>query len=75
MTEFETIAASHDASVVRVLVAALRAHGFHPLEGGEDGLPGMPGVTGADGIPVRVPAAEARDAKLLAEALLEEMRN
>lgn len=74
MAEFKTIVATHDANVVRVLVAALKAHGFNPVEGSDDGLPGLPGVTGTGGIPVRVPAAEAEDARLLAEALLEEMR-
>jgi hypothetical protein len=55
------------------LTAALSAHGFHPLEGGNDGLPGLPGVIGPRGIPVVVPEAEALDARVLAEALLREM--
>jgi hypothetical protein len=57
----------------RVLVVALKAHGFHPLEGGEGGLPGLPGVFGPKGVPVQVPEEEARDAKVLAEDLLKEM--
>src|SRR5690606_12826600 len=36
---FETIAEVDDPSAARVLVAALKAHGFHPLEGGDSGLP------------------------------------
>lgn len=64
-----------DISIARVLVTALKAHGFHPLEGGEAGLPGMPGITGVSGtIEIQVPEAEAADAKLLAEALVAEMQ-
>ena len=70
---FETIAEVTDPSTARVLVTALRAHGFHPLEGGESGLPGLPGVFGPKGVAVRVPESEAADARLLAEALLKEM--
>lgn len=71
---FETIAEVADPSAARVLILALKAHGFHPLEGGESGLPGMPGVFGPKGVPVQVPEEEARDARLLAESLLREMR-
>ena len=46
---FEIIAELKDLSEARILVAALRAHGFHPLEGGEAGLPGLPGVRGLGG--------------------------
>jgi hypothetical protein len=56
-----------------VLIAALQAHGFHPLEGGESGLPGMPGVFGPRGIAISVPAPEAADARTLGSALLAEM--
>lgn len=72
--EYTEILASRDANKVRVIAAALRAHGFHPLEGGEDGIPGMPGVIGPNGIAIRVPADEAEDARILAEALASEMR-
>ena len=58
----------------RVLIAALKAHGFHPLEGGQNGLPGMPGVVEPRGIAIQVPDEEARDGKLLAEDLLKQMR-
>ena len=72
--DFEKIIEVEDMSVARILVAALKAHGFHPLEGGADGLPGMPGITGVRGtIGIEVPGSEAADARLLAEALVREM--
>lgn len=71
---FETIAYVDDPAKARVLAVALQAHGFHPMEGGNDGLPGMPGVLGLKGIAVQVPGEEARDARMLAEALLAEMK-
>jgi hypothetical protein len=71
---FETIAEVLDPSMARVLIAALKAHGFHPMEGGEGGLPGFPGVFGPRGIPIRVPEAEATDAGLLARTLIREMK-
>ena len=70
---FETIAEVSDPAVARVLITALKAHGFHPLEGGESGLPGMPGVFSPKGVAVAVPEEEADDASVLAEALLKEM--
>ena len=72
---FETIAELDDFSEARVLVAALRAHGFHPLDGGETGLPGLPGIRNFKGtIAIQVPEDEAADARLLANALLIDMR-
>jgi hypothetical protein len=71
---FEIIAEIADPSAARVLILALKAHGFHPLEGGESGLPGLPGVFGPNGIPISVPEEEAEDARILAEALIREMR-
>ena len=71
---FETIAEVADPSAARVLIAALKAHGFHPLEGGENGLPGLPGIFGPKGVAISVPEEEAENAKLLAESLLAEMR-
>ena len=71
---YETIAEVADPSAARVLILALKAHGFHPLEGGENGLPGIPGVYGPKGVAITVPEEEARDARLLAESLLDEMR-
>jgi hypothetical protein len=71
---FETIAEVADPSAARVLILALKAHGFHPLEGGDSGLPGLPGVFGPKGVPIQVPADEAEDARMLAETLLKDMR-
>lgn len=70
---FEIIAEVSDPAAARVLIMALKAHGFHPLEGGESGLPGFPGVYGPKGAVISVPEAEAADARLLAETLLKEM--
>jgi hypothetical protein len=69
----ETIANIEDPTMARVLIAALKAHGFHPIEGGEGGLPGVTDVFFGKGIPVRVPDEEAQDAKLLADDLLKQM--
>jgi hypothetical protein len=57
-----------------VLIAALKAHGFHPLEGGESGLPGLPGVYAPKGIPIELPEDEAADGRVLAEALIKQMQ-
>jgi hypothetical protein len=70
---FETIAHVSDPALARVLIAALQAHGFHPLDSGQNGLPGLPGVVAPKGIPIRVPDEEAADGKLLADDLLKEM--
>ncbi len=70
---YQTIAHVKNPSAARVLVVALRAHGFNPLEQGEGGLPGVPNLFGEDGIPVQVPEEEARDASVLAEQLLKDM--
>ncbi|MDB5540733.1 MAG: hypothetical protein JWQ89_2460 [Devosia sp.] len=70
---YTTVAEIEDPSVARVLIAALKAHGFHPKEGGESGLPGLPGVYGPKGIAIELPEEEAADGKLLAGALIAEM--
>jgi hypothetical protein len=70
---FEIVAYVAQPAMARVLIAALQAHGFHPLEGGENGLPGLPGVVAPKGIPIRLPDEEARDGRILAEDLLREM--
>ncbi|MGN6159354.1 MAG: hypothetical protein ACTHNL_14745 [Devosia sp.] len=72
---YETIVHVSELAEARVLIAALKAHGFHPLEGGQNGLPGMPGVVGPRGIAIQVPDEEARDGKLLAEDLLKQMQS
>ena len=73
MPNFETVLSHRDPNIIRVLVTALRAHGFNPRDDGTEGLPGMPGVEFGSGFAVQVPAEEAADARLLAEALLAEM--
>lgn len=70
---YETITYVSDPALARVLIAALKAHGFHPLESGENGLPGLPGVVGPKGIAIQVPDEEAREGKILAEDLLRDM--
>lgn len=71
---FVTIIGVKSISVARVLVTALKAHGFHPMEGSETGLPGMPGIPGVRGtFGIKVPEEEAADCKILAEALVAEM--
>ena len=61
--------------MARVLIAALRAHGFHPMERGDSGLPGLRTIFSPGGTPIEVPEDEARDARALAEALLRDMRS
>jgi hypothetical protein len=70
---FETVAHVADPSLARVLIAALKAHGFHPMEGGEGGFPGVTGVITGKGIPISLPDDEAEDGRVLAEDLLKEM--
>jgi hypothetical protein len=69
---FETIAEVQEIAIARVLITALRAHGFSPLDNA-DGIPGLPGAIGPRGIPISVPEEEAGDARVLAEDLLREM--
>ena len=71
---FETIAEIADPSTARVLILALKAHGFHPLEGGDFGLPGLPGIYGPNGVAISVLEEEADEARVLAEELLKQMR-
>jgi hypothetical protein len=71
---FETIAEVADPSTARILILALKAHGFHPLEGSDDGSPGLPGVFGARGVAIQVLEGEADEARVLAQDLLREMR-
>lgn len=70
---FEAIVQVKDQSVARVLLVALRAHGFHPLEPREGGLPGVPNLFGPQGFAIEVPEDEAQDAGLLARDLLRDM--
>lgn len=74
MPNFEIIAEVEDIAIARVLVTALKAHGFNPPEG-EAGLPGMPGITGIKGTyPIIVPEDEAADARVLANSLIAQMQ-
>ena len=70
---YQVIAHVDNPTTARVLMVALRAHGFHPLEGGEGGLPGVGNIFGRGGVPVQVPEEEAEDATLLAAELLKDM--
>ena len=72
-TVFETIAEIDDPNVVRILVAALKGYGFHPLDRDNDGPPGLPGFTGFKGLPISVPEGEAAEARVLTESLLRDM--
>jgi hypothetical protein len=72
---YETIAEVSDASMARVLVAALRGYGFHPLQRDDEGPFGLPGFATQKGMPIEVPEAEAADARPLAAALLADMSN
>ncbi len=71
--KFQPIVQVKDSSQARILIVALRAHGFHPLEPREGGLPGMANLFGAEGFVVEVPEDEAADAELLAGELLKDM--
>jgi hypothetical protein len=71
--KFQPVIQVKSQSQARILLVALRAHGFHPLEPREGGLPGMPNLFGADGFILEVPEEEAADAQLLAEELLKDM--
>jgi len=70
---YKTIAQVRDAGIARVLIVALRAHGFHPLDPREGGLPGVPNLFGANGVGIEVPENEMADATLLVEDLLKDM--
>ncbi|SFV29162.1 hypothetical protein SAMN05216456_0688 [Devosia crocina] len=71
--EFVTIAQVRDAGAARIVIVALRAHGFHPLEPREGGLPGVPSLFGSGGVGIDVPEDEARDATVLVQELLKDM--
>jgi hypothetical protein len=70
---FAPIIAVRSRSTAQVLIVALRAHGFHPLDPREGGLPGVPNMFGPDGFVVEVPKDEVEDATLLATDLLKDM--
>lgn len=70
---FITIGQVRDAGMARVVLVALRAHGFHPLELRDGGLPGVPNLFGSEGFGIEVPEEEAADATLLVKELLKDM--
>jgi hypothetical protein len=70
---FAPIAQVKDHSTARVILVALRAHGFHPLDLREGGLPGVPNIFGAEGFTIEVPEDEVGDATILAADLLKDM--
>lgn len=71
--KFAPIIQVKDQSMARVLIVALKAHGFHPLEPREGGLPGVPNLFGREGFIVEVPEDEVADAAMLAQDLLKDM--
>lgn len=73
MQDFEAIVTVKQENTARVLITALRAHGFSPRDYGDGGLPGITTALSGAGIAIWVPVDEARDAKPLAEALLADM--
>lgn len=70
---FQAIAQVKDQSAARVLLVALRAHGFHPLDLRDGGLPGVPNLFGPEGFAIEVPEDEVQDATLLVGDLLKDM--
>ena len=70
---FINIGQVRDEGMARIVLVALRAHGFHPLELGNGGLPGVPNLFGPEGVGIDVPESEAEDATLLLGELLKDM--
>lgn len=70
---FAPVAQVRDQSIARVVIVALRAHGFHPLDLRDGGLPGVPNLFGSDGFTVEVPEDEVADATVLVGDLLKDM--
>lgn len=73
MIDYETIIHVERESIARLMVAALRAHGFNPRDVADGGLPGIQSAMTDKGLAISVPAGEANDARPLAEALLADM--
>ena len=59
-----------DVGQARILITALKGHGFHPIEGTDIGVSGMGGMAGPTGVSIQVPEEEAEDAQALAKAIL-----
>ncbi|MCB9992407.1 MAG: hypothetical protein H6873_01990 [Hyphomicrobiaceae bacterium] len=73
MPNFEPVFTHSDINLVRVIITALKAHGFHPREDGPINAASFPGFSETDGYAIEVPSSEAEDARLLAGHLHEEM--
>lgn len=73
MTDYETIVYVEREAVARLMVTALRAHGFSPQDISDGGFPGIGSGLTDRGLAIAVPAEEAPDARPLAEALLRDM--
>ncbi len=74
MAGYEIVLRVEDEVLARNLIAALKAYGFHPLEGGDGAFPGARGLISPNGIPIALLEEEVRDGKALAESLLKEMQ-
>ena len=62
-------------SQARILVSALRAHGFNPRETADGAFPGVTGQFTRPGYPVEVPEEEVNDASMLAGQIAADMRD
>lgn len=71
--KYVEIARTATLSQATVLSAALRAHGFHPLEKGDGGLPGISPLLGELGHAIEVPEDEAAAAAPLARQLVADL--
>lgn len=70
---FAPVAQTREQSTARILIVALRAHGFHPLDLRDGGLPGVPNLFGPGGYTIEVPEDEVGDATVLVNDLLRDM--
>jgi len=69
----KTILKVEQVSHARILILALKGHGFNPIEGNDVGLAGMGGIAGPTGVAIQVPEEEAEDAFVLAQDLLKDI--
>lgn len=72
---FQSVGQIKDISIARVMLVALRAHGFHPLDPVDGGLPGVPNLFEPQGVSIEVPEDEAEDAALLLADLMKDMND
>lgn len=73
MADFVVLANVDSESKAMVLISALRAHGFDALDIPEGGLPGINATYNTDGYPIVVLSAQAEDAKILFDDLMNNM--